>query len=155
MRNRYFVTLAIAAALMVSGRLAIAATDTVVPVFETDKVMTEQRQIRSDAKARAGRYKYMDDDQRSRLLGAQSRLFAIIDSRSYGELSADQRLQAFNALESISAIVNNEDDERMVCERVKTVGSNRIQRVCKTVAQREYEREQARDDLSQKNKLGR
>ena len=40
------------------------------------------------------------------------------------------------------------DNERMVCKRVKRTGSNRHVRVCKTVAEREREREEARRVLS-------
>lgn len=40
-----------------------------------------------------------------------------------------------------------DDDERMVCERRKVLGSNRPERVCKTVAQRREEKERARADM--------
>ena len=36
------------------------------------------------------------------------------------------------------------DDERMVCERVKVIGSNKVERICKTARQRREEREGAK-----------
>lgn len=36
------------------------------------------------------------------------------------------------------------DDERMICERVKVIGSHKVERVCKTAAQRREEREGAK-----------
>jgi len=39
------------------------------------------------------------------------------------------------------------DPNRMVCERKKTLGSNKIERVCMTAAQKEAAREAARDAM--------
>jgi hypothetical protein len=35
----------------------------------------------------------------------------------------------------------------MVCRRERTIGSNRVTRICRTEAQMEAEREMARDEL--------
>lgn len=40
------------------------------------------------------------------------------------------------------------EDERMVCTYEKTIGSNMKKRICKTVAQRNKEREDSRDMLN-------
>ena len=37
------------------------------------------------------------------------------------------------------------DQDKLICERIKEIGSNRHKRVCKTMAQREREREAARN----------
>lgn len=37
--------------------------------------------------------------------------------------------------------------DRMVCERKKRIGSNRIERICMTESQRQAARERARNDL--------
>ncbi|MBW8811122.1 MAG: hypothetical protein JF591_20410, partial [Lysobacter sp.] len=37
------------------------------------------------------------------------------------------------------------DDDRLVCERVRTVGSNRVERICKTVVQRREEKKSNKD----------
>jgi len=44
--------------------------------------------------------------------------------------------------------VEESDDERMVCTYEKTIGSNMKKRICKTVAQRNKEREDSRDAMN-------
>lgn len=44
--------------------------------------------------------------------------------------------------------VEEADDERMVCTYEKTIGSNMKKRICKTVAQRNKEREESRDMMN-------
>ena len=43
-------------------------------------------------------------------------------------------------------------DAEMVCERTKKLGSNMVERVCMTVAQRDAEKKKAQEDIS---RLGR
>ena len=43
-------------------------------------------------------------------------------------------------------------DDGMVCERKKKLGSNMVERVCMTVAQRDAEKQKAQEDIS---RLGR
>ena len=38
-------------------------------------------------------------------------------------------------------------EDRMICERKKRIGSNRIERVCMTASQRQAARDRARNDL--------
>lgn len=40
------------------------------------------------------------------------------------------------------------EEEEMVCERKKKLGSNMVERVCMTVAQRDAEEQRAKDDIS-------
>jgi len=37
-------------------------------------------------------------------------------------------------------VAKKKADERLVCERIRATGSNKVERVCKTAAQREEER---------------
>lgn len=45
------------------------------------------------------------------------------------------------------------DEDRMICKAERTVGSNRVQRVCRSAAQVQREREAARSELG-KAQLG-
>jgi hypothetical protein len=56
-------------------------------------------------------------------------------------------MKAFAALETIEALVNNQDGEQVTCRREKTLGSNRPTRICRTKAQLEEEREIARQQM--------
>jgi hypothetical protein len=117
-----------------------------LPEFEA--IRTQQAEIRAGVAARTGRYQDMPESTRDQLLTKQAQVLNTIDQKSSGaELTEEQRLEVFNALEWIEAAINKDDDDRMVCERRKTLGSNRKERVCKTVAQMREERERAREEL--------
>lgn len=112
-------------------------------------ITAQQEQIRSDVQAGTGRYKDMPAETRNELLSRQTALFAMLrGKRSADDLTSTQRMEAFNTLEWIEAAINDAEDDRMVCYREKTLGSNRMQRVCKTAAQLREEREYARMNLN-------
>ncbi len=113
---------------------------------ETDaaKIVTQQVEILHEVRGRRGAYRDMGDREREQLIQYQQRVIEALDGRaSTTELSASQQLAVFNDLEAISALLNKAEDERMVCERTRPIGSNRPVNVCKTVAQRREERELA------------
>ena len=75
-------------------------------------------------------------------------MIALIGERqSLDELTEAEKTQAFNTLEWINATVSNAEDERIVCERQRPIGSNRVQRVCATVAERRKQREAVENGL--------
>jgi len=116
--------------------------------LEIAKIVTQQREIRADLMAGTGRYKQMPTSKREQILKKQDDLLRMLEGKeTYDDLSTDQRMAAFNSLEWIEAAINDEEGERMVCRRERTIGSNRITRICRTEAQREAEREMARDEL--------
>lgn len=108
-------------------------------------ITTQQEQIRDDVLAGRGRYKDMPQATRDELLQRQSELLRMLEGKvSADDLTETQRMQAFNTLEWIEAAINRTEDERMICRREKTVGSNMPKRVCKTAAQIRDEEEAAR-----------
>jgi hypothetical protein len=118
--------------------------------FKVKEVVEQQQQIRTEMMAGKGRYADMPSHRRSDVLNMQDRLFRMLDGKESSEdLSEDQYMEAFAALESIEAIVNNEGGERLVCTREKTLGSNRTKRVCRTQSQIDAERELARGQMNQ------
>ncbi|HEY0504900.1 MAG TPA: hypothetical protein VGD42_15565 [Lysobacter sp.] len=48
------------------------------------------------------------------------------------------------ATPAVAATQDGTGDDRLVCERAKVIGSNKVERVCKTVRQRREEREGAK-----------
>lgn len=115
-------------------------------------ITSQQAEIRAGVQAGTGRYKEMSGKTKEELLSRQADVLAIVDGKaSADELSEEERLQVFNHLEWIEAAINNAEDERMVCSRQKTLGSNRTQRVCKTMRQIEAEREHAREHVDNKD----
>ncbi|MFC5578683.1 hypothetical protein ACFPOA_11775 [Lysobacter niabensis] len=133
--------------------IVIAATPAVslaneAKVLQFDDIRTQQAEIQAGVIARTGRYKDMDSKTRDELLRRQGVVLRTIEGKEIPtDLDAEQRTQVFNDLEWIEAAINRAQDEQLVCEYRKTIGSNRKSRVCRTAAQMREERERAREEL--------
>lgn len=113
-----------------------------------DAVRSQQAQIRAGVQSGTGIYKQLSADDRTVLLSQQTVVLGVMgDSKAVEELSEAQRIELFNGLELIEALINKAEDERMVCEYRAVIGSNRKQRDCKTVAQRREQREATRNRI--------
>lgn len=107
-------------------------------------VKQEQLELRQKLLAGKGAYKDIDAAVRTDLLSKQDIVMKLVEGRqSTSELSPADQVALVNALSSIAAIVEKAEDERMVCRREKMTGSNRPETICKTVAQRRQDREEA------------
>jgi len=132
----------------VASALSVTAAES-VSNQDAKAIRTQQAQIRMNAETRVGIYKDLSEAKRQDLFQRQSivqRLTA--DVASTNELSESDQMELFNQLEAIEAIVNSAEDDRMVCQRIKPVGSHRNQTICKTVAQRRAEREAAQNGVN-------
>lgn len=134
--------------LVVAG--AAGAADTVErKPLALAAVAAQQNQIRADVIKGEGRYAALSLSQRSDLLAKQASLMAMIEGKvSTDDLSEAERIKAFNTLEWISATINQEQDDRMVCRRERTIGSNRVTRVCRTVEEERLMKEEAQRRLN-------
>ena len=134
--------------LLLAPMLAFAGSD---KPLDLDKVVEQQQQIRKDVLASGGKYRGISSGDQAELLRRQDKLFRMFDGKETADdLTQEQRMSAFNDLEWIEAALNKrEDGDRLVCTRERTVGSNRVTRVCRTKEQLEFEREQARNNLDQ------
>jgi hypothetical protein len=135
--------------------MAGPAGDTPVLVdTRADLIREQQATIRQDLTAKRGRYKDMEPATAQRLISEQDKALRLLEGKtSSKELSRQDQVALFNALEAVSAIVNRAEEERMVCERVRRTGSNVSETICKTVAQRRAERELAGSSLNRRNSL--
>lgn len=146
----------IAAVLLVGSFGALAADGEDRRPLALSAIAEQQNQIRAEVVAGEGRYRDMSPAKREALLARQSRLLAMISGRtSTDDLSERQRIEAFNTLEWIQATINNEDDERLICRREKTIGSNRTTRVCRTAADERRYLEEARERMQRGDPMGR
>jgi len=124
-------------------------------VLMLDDIRTQQTEIRDGVEARTGRYKDLSNQQRSELLTKQAHMLQTIDGKhSTDDLNDQQKTEVFNTLEWIEAVVNNDGEDRMVCERRAVLGSTRKERVCKTASQWREEREAARNMMDSRNTCG-
>ncbi|WP_149195210.1 hypothetical protein [Luteimonas suaedae] len=137
-----FVLMAVGFAAVLASAGALAEQPVLVNT-DAKSIIAQQEEIRAEAVARKGRYKDMDERTIRDLLAKQDKVMDLLDGKEHStELSKIDQTTLFNSLESIEAIVNKAEDERMVCRRERTTGSHRTQNVCKTVAQLRTEREQ-------------
>lgn len=137
----------IIASLFAAATAIPAAASPSAQSLDADAIRSQQAEIRTQALAREGRYAGMAEARRQQLLNEQSTVLRLLDGkRAITDLPEKDRIAVFNSLEAISAIINNEDDERMVCRRHKPVGSNRPTTICKTVAQLAAERRSVESD---------
>lgn len=115
--------------------------------LDASAIRTQQQQIRADAMARKGPYAKLSPKQQRELQHQQDRVSQLLrsDVQQTTELPETDQVALFNALEAIEAIVNNAEDERLVCERHKPVGTNRPRTVCKTAAQRAAQRDASQE----------
>ena len=99
-------------------------------------ILEQQAGIRTEAMNKKGRYKDMDESKRQELFAHQDKVNRMLDGvASTTELPETDQIVVFNSLEAIEAIINQAEEERLVCSRVKPAGSNLPTTVCKTVAQ--------------------
>ena len=116
------------------------------------EIVEQQTRIRSEVLSGKGAFKEMDASVRNELLRNQELVIDLLkDKELTTQLSDADQLRVSNSISSLIAAVKNAEDDRMVCRREKATGSHRPETICKTVAQRRLEREQAKDSMSLRN----
>jgi hypothetical protein len=132
-----------------------AASATGNTTSDLGEIRKEQISYRQQAMDKAGPFKDISEPDRQALIQKQNQLITLIEGKStLGELARDDQTTAINTLEWIKAAITRAEDERLVCERVKLVGSNRPSRICKTVAERRQEREEAEKSMEERKMCG-
>lgn len=131
----------------------LAATLFVSPAFADDaveigstpaQIRDAQTQLREAIEAKRGNYAHFSDEERREIFARQDDVLAAIEGRqNVQDMSNDERVRLANALSAVDAAVNKAEDNRMICERIKPIGSNRPQNKCMTVGQRRKLREDA------------
>lgn len=135
--------------------LAEAAVAEAAPVPEAEtpqptvrQIVEQQTQLRADVMARKGAFKDLTQTERDELTAKQGRILQILEGRDdVSQLRVEDRIELFNHLQWVSAVVRDAEEDRQVCERSRTVGSNRFQVVCMTAREYREHKERARQSL--------
>lgn len=147
MRALAIWTLLWAASTAVAGEQA-QRTPPPLPILA---IVEQQKQIRADDVARRGRYGQLPLATRAELLSKQVEILSLVeDKASTADLSRREQVEVFNRLEWIEATVNDTEEERMICRIERTLGSNRMVRTCRTVADERKDKERANRDLDRR-----
>jgi hypothetical protein len=118
-------------------------------------IVTQQTQLRAQVTAGKGAFKDMSKAERAALVERQDRVIQMLGgSETLDDMAPDQRTIVFNDLEWIKAAVTKAEDDRMVCEYTRAVGSNRMKSVCMTAKQQRDLQERTRSSLNRGQMCG-
>lgn len=141
--------LASLAALCLAATLSfsVVADDAIVIDGTPQSLRAAQDALQRDLAAKKGDYAHLTDDEKQTILRKQSMVYSLIEGRTtFDGMREDEKVRLVNAVEEVRALVAKAEDSRMVCERVKVIGSNRPQNKCMTVAERRRLRERAQQE---------
>lgn len=128
---------------------ALASAET----LKLEAIRAQQATIRAGVEAHStAPYKELTAPMREELLARQAKVLELINGKqSESELTEEQRAEVSATLAWIDARLKEAEDDRMVCERRTTLGSNRKERVCMTAGQMRAQREAAREQMDRKS----
>ena len=109
----------------------------------------QAEQIRADLVDNKA-YAEISADNRSKVLDLLVRMESMLEaSPSVDAMSNQSKADPLNAQEEINTILTGaRADSRLICTREVTTGSHRKQQRCMTVAERNRQREQDKEDLT-------
>jgi hypothetical protein len=91
-------------------------------------------------------YEHLVDSDRKEIARAQDRVLAILSGvKSIKDLNGEQEAELWNEHSKVVAVLEAREDQRVICERVRVIGTNLPTTRCLTVAERERRRKEAAD----------
>jgi len=121
-----------------------------------NEIVVQQQQIRKDVKAEARGWDAIPQSKRTELLAKQDQLFSLLAGKqTLGDLNETEQMEVADRVEWIRALADNAEEERQICRRERTTGSNRVVTVCRTVAEIKKERERSKHTFRQGQELMR
>ncbi len=128
-------------------------------VFKLDATSSADFRTRADELRRemapGGKYGQLSAADQARVGKQLDRLQEVYDKREAGKrINNSDQVVLVNASEEINAVLSGDEDQKLVCEQVRKLGSNRTEKVCLTVAQRKAAREAAKADMRERRPLG-
>jgi hypothetical protein len=139
---RILLSTAFVAAILFSS--PTFAEDAIVIDSTPAQIRSAQVDQRKAIENKASNYAHFTDAERKAIFAKQDEITALIDGKTtIEELGPNGKIALANALESVKALVARAEDNRLICERVKPLGSNRPQNKCISVGERRRLREAA------------
>ena len=135
----------LSAALIAASLFSFSASaEDAIEISSTPaEIRAAQADLRKAIERKSGNYSHFTDAERKAIFAKQDELTVLVDGKNtIDELGPDGKIEVANALEAVNALVNRAEDNRLICERVKPLGSNRPQNKCMSVG----ERRRLRDD---------
>lgn len=118
-------------------------------------IVADQQRLQQEIAEGSRRVSGLSARDKREIADQQARVFALLNGKaSLDELRNEERIETFNALQSINALVAKAAEERMVCRSERSTGSNLSRTNCRSVRQIREERESARRTMSEMNPRG-
>ncbi|MCS3807963.1 hypothetical protein [Xanthomonas sp. 4461] len=135
--------------LLCAALPAFAADKKAVDVEASRPFAEQAEQVRVDLRS-GDKYSEIGTEDRSRVLSALQRIETALQSRpAPGELTPESKMAVFNDQAMVNALLSKAGEEsRMICQRVRAVGSNLSTTQCMTAAERRRLRESNKDELT-------
>lgn len=81
-------------------------------------ILRDQRQIKEQADDPLGKYSRFKPEATDKLTDVQARIFRLSgESDSIDHLVKNEKVELFNAIEEVRAIIDDDEDDRLVCTR--------------------------------------
>lgn len=145
-------SLALAACLALATAFSLNANASSSDVFELTATSAEEfQQQANELRAKltdGGTYDGLSNQEKSRVGLQLDALQELYDNRAAGKpFKRADEVKLVNASEEINGILTGTSDDRIYCEQVRKIGSNRTQKLCLSVAERRTRSEEAEKDL--------
>lgn len=106
-------------------------------------IRAAQDTLRNNLEKRIGDYREYTNADRKALLQQQQAIYAALgDKQRLEDMTDDEKAALALALKNMQTLMAQAEDNRMICERTKSVGSNRLQTKCISVGERRRLREE-------------
>lgn len=140
----WFVRTVVLSSLCLAGTAFAASKNPPLDLHNSADVVTKQlHQINQDMND-GETYAEISPENRSRVREALGRIQGALEKSNGRPLTPEAENQAFNDQEIVNTLLTQaKEDSRVVCERERQMGSNRVTSKCMTVAERARLREQA------------
>ncbi|MCS3745655.1 hypothetical protein FHY18_001185 [Xanthomonas arboricola] len=128
---------------------ALAGNKKAVDVENPRPFAEQAEKVRQDLST-GDTYSQIGNEDRSKVLSALQRMeMALQSSPNPMQLTPESKVAVFNDQELVNALLTRAgEDSRMICQRVRTVGSHLSTTQCMTAAERRRLRESNKDELT-------
>lgn len=132
------------------GATSAFAADKPLQATTKDAFATVAADVRHEMEG-GGRYAYVKPAERDKVERGLVQMQALFDKAgSVDAMSGDDRIALFNAQESVNAVLELRDRDRLVCERGAQPGTRIVSTTCRTYGEIEAQREASRKLMQEK-----
>jgi hypothetical protein len=140
-------------ALVFSGAVMGADPFTFSPT-SPEEFQKQAQDLREQMKP-GGQYAHLSVADQARVGKQLDSLQKLYNGRVAGKsFKSSDEVKLVNATEQINGILSGDESKRLVCEQVRRIGSNRSEKVCTTVAERNANRDEGRRVLHDRRPAG-